>query len=460
MKNQISDVPIYHEEDIENVCFTNVTQNSEHLINLNHFSAIGRLFRVTAMVFKFISYLKQKVGKSEGSLSNSRIIDIALNDLLDAEQYWVGILQRDCFSDIFEYFQEGECSRIPTLVKQLQLKVEDGILRCSRRYVEANWTDRARHPVLLPSRHHFTTLIIQDCHKRTLHGGLSMAVSEIRQRWWVPRCRRRVKSVLNNCAVCKKVTGKPYTQPPHAPLPSFRLQETRPFQVVGLDYTGALTVKYAGREQKVYVALFTCTRIRAAHLELVLDNSTDSFLQAFRRFISRRSKPSLIISDNATSFVDASKVLKKLYDDPKVKDSMLNDRIEWHFVTPRLPWEGGFYERMIALVKVSLKKCLGKAFVTHEEMSTLIAEVEAVINDKPLAYIGEDIRDNDPVTPSQLLLGYCHRSPCNRKMTLEGFGRDSFCQHSLSAYETSCIFNEFFLQQVSERIFVCIKGEG
>ena len=157
-------------------------------------------------------------------------------------------------------------------------------------------------------------------------------------------------------------------------------------------------MKYAGREQKVYVALFTCTRIRAVHLELVSDNSTDSFLQAFRRFISRRSKPSLIVA--------ASKVLKKLYDDPKVKNSTLNNRIGWHFVTLRSPWEGGFYERMIALVKVSLKKCLGKAFVTHEEMSTLIAEVEAVINDRPLAYIGEDIRDNDPVTPSQLLLGY------------------------------------------------------
>ena len=94
-------------------------------------------------------------------------------------------------------------------------------------------------------------------------------------------------------------------------------------------------------------------------------------------------------------------------------------------------------------------------------MSTLIAEVEAVINDRPLAYIGEDIRDNDPVTPSQLLLGYRVTGlPAIEKKTLEGFGRDSFCQHSLSAYETSCIFNEFFLQQVSERIFVCIKGEG
>ena len=164
------------------MCFTNVTQNSEHVIKLNHFSAIGRLFRATAMVFKFISYLKKKFGKSEVSLSSSRIIDISLNDLLDAEQYGVGIVQRDCFSDIFEYFQERECSIIPTLVKQLQLKVEDGILRCGRRYVEANWTDRAKHPVLLPSQHHFTALIIQDCHKRTLHGGLSMTVGEIRQR--------------------------------------------------------------------------------------------------------------------------------------------------------------------------------------------------------------------------------------------------------------------------------------
>ena len=144
-----------------------------------------------------------------------------------------------------------------------------------------------------------------------------------------------------------------------------------------------------------------------------------------------------------------------------MKNSLLNDRIEWHFITPRSSWEGGFHERIIALVKVSLKKCLGKAFVTHEEMSTLITEVEAVINDRPLAYIGEGIRDNDPVTPSQLLLGYRVTGLTaieNRHLKdLEEIPSASTLSRRMKLHSS---LMEFVLQQVSERIFVCIKGEG
>ena len=232
-----------------------------------------------------------------------------------------------------------------------------------------------------------------------------MTVAQLRQHWWIPRCRQRVRSILRQCIFCNRIGGKSYDQPPHAPLPSFRTKATRPFSITGLDYTGALIVRNQKKESKAYVALFTCTVTRAVHLELVPDNSTRSFLQAFRRFVSRRSTPSLIISDNASTFVAASKILKNIYDSPEVKECMLRQKVDWRFITPRAPWEGGFYERLIGVTKGVLKKCLGRAFVTFDELSTLITEAEAIINDRPISYVSNDLGDL-PISPSHLLHGH------------------------------------------------------
>ena len=81
-----------------------------------------------------------------------------------------------------------------------------------------------------------------------------------------------------------------------------------------------------------------------------------SFLQAFRRFVSRKSLPKLIISDNAMTFQSASTYLKTFFDSTSVRDTFANMGIGWQFIPKRAPWYGGWWERLIGLTKTALKK--------------------------------------------------------------------------------------------------------
>ena len=70
----------------------------------------------------------------------------------------------------------------------------------------------------------------------------------------------------------------------------------------------------------------------------------------------------------------------------------------------KAPWWGGFFERLIRSVKNCLKKVVGNATLTMDELSTVIAEVEAVLNSRPFTYIAaEEIEE--PLTPAHLLTG-------------------------------------------------------
>ena len=96
--------------------------------------------------------------------------------------------------------------------------------------------------------------------------------------------------------------------------------------------------------KKVYIALFTCAVSRAVHLELVTDLSTDTFLHAFGRFISRRGICNVIYSDNARTFKRAKQDLKYLWTLMKGKEMrelFTEKRISWRYIVERAVWWGG-----------------------------------------------------------------------------------------------------------------------
>ncbi|XP_052268234.1 uncharacterized protein LOC127869617 [Dreissena polymorpha] len=262
----------------------------------------------------------------------------------------------------------------------------------------------------LKIKHVLTKLIVFDVHKNQLHSGVNSTITQIRQKYWIPSIRQCVRSLLRTCIQCTRVTGRPYAAPDPPPLPKVRVSEAPPFSVTGVDFTGALFVKKAtGSETKCYICFFTCASTRAVHLEVVQDLSTDSFLQAFRRFASRKSLPMVMISDNATTYIAAANHLKKLFNSQVVQEELSRKGTEWRFIPKRAPWYGGFWERLIALTKTSLKKILGRRYVSMETLQTIVTEIEAVINDRPLTHVSSSIDDLEPLTPSHLLYG--------RKMT-------------------------------------------
>ena len=201
------------------------------------------------------------------------------------------------------------------------------------------------------------------------------------------------------------MTGKPYSSPESPPLPHARTQEGKPFEVTGVDFTGALYVRDPGKETKAYICLFTCGLSRAIHLETVRDLSVDTFMQAFHRFAARKSLPRLLLSDNASTYVSAAKELEQLFSSDKLEESLRTRGVQWKFIPKRAPWYGGFWERLIGLTKNVLKKVLGRSFITFEALQTLAVEIEGTLNDRPLTYLSADLGDPDPLTPSHLLYG-------------------------------------------------------
>ena len=211
-----------------------------------------------------------------------------------------------------------------------------------------------------------------------------------------------VKRILRNCIICRKHEGKSCRVPPPPPLFAFRVREAPPFTNTGVDFAGPLYVKNSGGGQsKVWIALYTCCVTRAIHLELVPDISAPAFIRSFKRFSSRRGLPALILSDNGKTFEAAAREIKSVVSSPEVQRYFSGVGVDWRFNVPRAPWWGGVFERLVRSTKRCLRKILGQAKFSRDELFTALVEIEMVLNSRPLTYVSADNLDEPhPLTPA------------------------------------------------------------
>lgn len=271
-------------------------------------------------------------------------------------------------------------------------KDEQGLLRCGGRFQNTDWTDDKKYPILLPSNTEFTTQIIETAHKDNYHVGVGHTLSIIRNRYWIVKGRSQVQRILKKCFSCRKEGGGPYQLPMMPPLPKERVRYSAPFTFTGLDYFGPLTVT-EGSLEKRWICLFTCLAVRAIHMEVVNDLSAEECVLAIRRFVAVRGMPQAIISDNATQFKLTSSVL--------TSDYCIRNKISWRFIPELAPWFGGFYERLIGIVKNCLKRTIEKHLLNHGQLCTVIKEIESVVNTRPLTTVGQE--NEHILTPADFL---------------------------------------------------------
>lgn len=170
---------------------------------------------------------------------------------------------------------KGELERLTPFVD------ENGILRVGGRLQYAQYAFDKKHPAILPPKHHLSLLLIKHEHVRLLHAGPQLLLSSLRERFWPIRGRSKI-------------------------LPA-------------------------------YICLFICFSTKAIHIELVSDLTTECFLAAFRRFVSRRGKPAQVFSDNGKTFVGAKSELSKLSQfimsqNQSLSQCLANENIQWNFI--------------------------------------------------------------------------------------------------------------------------------
>ena len=190
--------------------------------------------------------------------------------------------------------------------------------------------------MILDARHPIVRLFLEHQHARLKHVGVEQMRNQLQQNYWIVGLRTALRSVVHRCFDCRRQRAL-NSQPKMADLPASRFSATPvAFQTVGVDIFGPFGIHIGKRVVKRYISIFTCFVVRAVHLEICEDLSTESFLLALRRFIARRGQPKQIHSDNGTNFHGAARIISR-----NQRDSSKNIQIaaaaigiDWKFNPP------------------------------------------------------------------------------------------------------------------------------
>ena len=267
--------------------------------------------------------------------------------------------------------------------------------------------EEVTRPIIIPHDHLVASMIAFDYHS-VAHCGTEWVVSDIRKKFWITKIRVVVKGVSSRCMLCKRLFAKVCSQK-MADLPPERVTSGgKPFTCVGIDCFGPFETKVGRITVKRYGCIFTCFSIRAVHIEKLDTMDTDSFLNAFRRFVARRGRPEKVWSDNGSNFqggsIELNRALQAL-DKDAIAEYGVSQSIEWKFNPPLASHMGGVWERVIRTVrKVFLGISRGDYTYNDDVLSTWFCEVESMVNGRPITKVGDDPSDSAPLTPNHLLL--------------------------------------------------------
>ncbi|XP_068246890.1 uncharacterized protein [Palaemon carinicauda] len=271
----------------------------------------------------------------------------------DAERAIIMYVQREVFGDeVKALSRELSVGKSSPLYKlDPFLDSEDGLLKVGGRIRRSDIPQSAKHPILLPKKHHVTTLLIRHEHELLAHSGRNHALSNLRQKCWIINANATVRNVILHYVTCRKLK-EPALSQKMADLPADRLEPSPPFSNVGIDLFRPYYIKEGRKELK-------------------------------------RGHPKVIRCDNGSNFHGAERELKAALDEmeeKKIEKYLSHHYIEWKFNPPAASHMGGCCERQIRTVRKVLS-ALVKEFderLNDESLRTLLCEVESIVNSRPL----------------------------------------------------------------------------
>ncbi|XP_059922878.1 uncharacterized protein LOC132468990 [Gadus macrocephalus] len=337
------------------------------------------------------------------------------DNLLKAKQVIIRCVQKETYPTEMSCLQQGISIPNDSPLRKLDPVLDcDGLLRIGGRLQRSSLTAEKKHPLIVPGRSHVGALLTSYYHRRVEHQGRIFTEGAIRADGiWMVGAKRCIAKLLHKCVTCNKLRGKTAEQK-MADLPPDRLSTEPPFTNVGIDVFGPWSIstrrtRGGAAKSKRWAVFFTCLSVRAVHIELIEAMDTSSFINSLRRFLAIRGPVKLIRSDCGTNFKGACKELQVLLQDdqePNISKFLSAEGCTWIFNPPHSSHMGGVWERMIGISRRILDSMLSQtppSLLTHDVLSTTMAEVSAIINARPLTTISTDADAPLLLTPNTIL---------------------------------------------------------
>lgn len=392
----------------------------KHTIDNNSFiykySNFNKLTRIVAYILRFIHHCKHKQSNNINTKTCQQVcigdvMPLSTSELNSARYQLAKIVQLDFFFEEYQLLLHNKQLPASHRLNSLNPFIGDNhLIRVGGRLAQSPFNYDRKFPILLHPAHHITQIIFSTYHITLLHAGPQLLLSHIRQAFWPISGRNLARKTTQSCVTCKRFKGKIIT-PIMGQLPEQRLHANFVFSDVGVDYAGPIMINNRkGRGSvliKSYICIFICFVVKAVHLELVTDLTTESYIAAINRFISRRGKPNNIYSDNGRNLVGAARVITNFIRNhsESIYSCAAEQGVNFHFIPPYSPHFGGLWESTVKSVKHHLKRVLGMANLTYEEMYTLLVQIEGILNSRPLTPLSSDPSDLSALTPFHFLIG-------------------------------------------------------
>lgn len=363
------------------------------------FSSWSKLIKTFVYILRFAKLLPRGSEPTHG-------------DLQVAEHFIIKIVQNHFFKCIFSNISN---QHYPPNLRKLNPFIQDGLIRVGGRLVNSHLSYEQKHPLLLPQKEHVVCLLVEHFHKHNLHVGSTLLFALLRNNYWILGARNLVRKVVRSCNRCFRCKPEE-CQPFMGNLPDYRVQPAvKAFLHTGMDMGGPFYItmsRHRGvKSQKAYLCLFICMSTKALHLELVSDLTTAAFMAALKRFLARRGPVLYLYSDNGTNYIGAKNQLDELYSllnsrdyNSAMQNELNSQKIKWKFSVPSGPHMSGIWESSIKSVKTHLYKIVGTQILSFEELSTVLAQIECLLNSRPLCPLSTtDSSEPVALTPSHFL---------------------------------------------------------
>ena len=368
--------------------------------------------------------------------------------IIEAENFLFRLSQQQSFDeDINQLAHNKPIQKQRSRLIQLTPSIdEDGIIRSNSRLANAPVSTATKKPIILDGRNRIIRLFLELQHNINGHVGVEQQTHIIQLNFWVLQCKTVMKKISNRCYECRR-QRQLNSQPQMSDLPSYRFS-VKPvaFKETGVDIFGPFEIySQINLAMKVYCCLFTCLTIRAVHIEVTRNLQKESCIMAFQRFFSRRGLPERIHSDNALYFTSTAMTFEESsFTTTEIQRYAESKKIAWKFIPPGAPHFGGTWERLIGMSKRLFFNIAGSRKLQEDSFSTLICQVKALLNSRPLSSVSSDIRDVESLTPGHFLTGMTTGLPSDTTISSNDRGTGKLWNN------VNSILNEFWTRLLKE----------